>query len=50
MMEQQEILRRQKASGATDGAGSEWPDMIQQLVWGETGTFVRRLLWEEENE
>ena len=26
------------------------PDLIQQLVWGETGTFVRRLLWEEENE
>lgn len=23
--------------------------LAQQLVWGETGNFVRRLLWEEEN-
>ena len=23
-------------------------DMIQELVWGEMGSFVRMLLWEEE--
>ena len=50
-LEQQEILDKTKKL-QIPGSGMEpgGPDLIQQLVWGEMGTFVRRLLWEEENE
>ena len=51
MMEQQEILEKtKKLQVPQTELDPNGPDMIQQLVWGETGTFVRRLLWEEENE
>ena len=51
MMEQQEILEKtKKLQVPQTELDPNGPDMIQQLVSGDTGTFVRRLFWEEENE
>ncbi len=48
MMELQEIMEKTKklyvpAQTLVKGEG----DITQQLVWGETGNYVRKLLWEE---
>lgn len=50
MLEQGEVLERTKkiqvpSQVLVRGDG----DITQQLVWGEMGNFVRKLLWEEEN-
>lgn len=51
MMECEEVLEKTRKLSVPQqallkGAG----DLVQQLVWGEIGGFVRKLLWEEEKQ
>lgn len=50
MLDMQEIMEKtQKIRPPVQTLPRDGGDLIQQLVWGEMGNYVRKLLWEEQS-
>lgn len=51
MLDTEEVLEKtRKLKLPLQTLSKEGGDLIQQMVWGEMGNYVRRLLWEEEED